>query len=196
MNRVWDLCKLLNNPKKVRLMQLVCEAERDGIMVKALVAAMKDDGLGISGISQYLKQAANLGLVRRERKGNEVYYFYDTYRARQEVQEIMEMIRARLKAGGSLAFLKTLRTLMNPFRAKVAHYLADGKPGDVGVICAAFGCSQAQLFMAMEIGVEDGMFAYSNCAYSLMPQTDDIVCRIIAQSDFKPLNNPPTDSVI
>ncbi len=189
MNRVWDLCKLMNNPKKVRLIHLVCDAGMDGIMVKALVASMKEDGLKNSGISQYLKQAANLGIVRRERKGNEVYYFYDTYRARDEVKEIMEMIRARSAIGGSLEFLKAFRTLMNPFRAKLAHYLSEGRPGDVGTICKTFSCSQAQLFMAVEIGVEDGMFIYSNCAYSLTPQTDDVVCRIIALSDFRPVED-------
>ena len=36
------------------------------------------------------------------------------------------MIRTRAFAGGSLDFLKSFRTLMNPFRAKVANYLQRG----------------------------------------------------------------------
>jgi len=169
-------------------MQLVCHAGPDGIMVKSLVASMKEDGLKNSGISQYLKQAANLGIVRRERKGNEVYYFYDNYRARDEVKEIMEMIRERSETGGSLEFLKSLRTLMNPFRAKVANYLSGGGSGEVAAICAAFGCSQPQLFMGMDLGVEDGMFAYADGSYTLTPQTDAIVLRIIELSSFRPID--------
>ena len=187
MNRIWDLCKLLHNEKKLQLIGIICAAGRDGVTVKAMVPMMADSGLRNSGISQYLKQLANLGLVRRERKGKQVFYFYDTYRARDEVREVMEMIRVRLADGGDRRFVETFRTLMNPFRAKIAHYLQSGGDGKAGNLCRVFGCEMVQLMMGLELGVRDGVFSHDSQSYALRPQDDAIVRRIIELADFKPL---------
>ena len=186
MNRIWDLCKLLHNAKKLRLLRIICAAGDNGITVKSLVEQMADAGLRNSGISQYLKQLANLGLIRRERKSTQVYYFYDPYRARPEVREVMEMIRLRLVTGGDCRFLDTFRTLMNPFRAKIAHYLQAGGDGSAENLCQVFGCAMVQLIMGIELGVADGVFAHERQTYTLNPQPDEIVRRIIELAEFTP----------
>ena len=179
MNNIWDLCKLLNNPKKMRLFQSICLAGKQGVSVMALTEEMGESGLGKSGISQYLKQMAQLGLVRRDRKGATVVYFYDVGRARKEVREVAEMIATRISLGGDMGFVQALRTLMNPFRAKVASLIYHKEAGDSGEICKRMMCSSARLYMAMKLGIEDGIFTYEGGKLALQASGDVIIQRII-----------------
>ena len=183
MNRIWDLCKLLNNAKKLTLLLMICQAEQVGVTVKELVESMRSYGLKATAVSTYLKQLATLGLLRRMRSGMEVRYIYDTYRARAEVREVMEMIRARLVVpGGDADFTRYFRVLMNPFRAKVARRLLEGKSGKMDAICDAFGCSPVLVWAELEIGVEEGMFKYADGEYVLHLPNDAILRRIIELS--------------
>ena len=179
MNRIWDLCKLLNNPKKLRIIGLIYLAGKSGIAVKELAVEMSEEELGKSGISQYLKQLAQLGVVRRERKGKTAVYFYDTYRARDEVEEVMELICKRLKDGGGMEFLPTFRTLMNPFRAKVAGMLKHGMAGNISDVCVKLGCSRQHALMELKLGIEDGYFGCDGGNLWLELPDDEIVKRIV-----------------
>jgi len=182
MNKIWDLCKLLNNEKKLALLMAICLAGESGVQVKALVESMKDAGLKATAVSTYLKQLATLGLLRRERRGMKVTYIYDPYRARPEVRKVMAMIRSRLSSGGNTRFLRFFRVLMNPFRAKVARHLLSGKGGGMADICAAFGCSQVLVWAELKIGVEEGMFECVAGGYELHLPDDPILRRIIELS--------------
>ena len=182
MNRIWDLCKLLNNDKKLSLLLMIAEAGKNGVPVKELAATMAGQGLKATAVSTYLKQMASLGLLRRERSGMEVRYIYDLYRARAEVREVMEMIRARFANGGGVEFVRYFRVLMNPFRAKVARHLLEGKGGGMEDICKAFGCAQVLVWAELKIGVEEGMFAPVDGGYELHIPNDPILRRIVELS--------------
>ena len=179
MNRVWDLCKLLNNPKKVALMQIICNAGMDGVSVMSLANVMREDRLGKPAISQYLKQLAQLGVLQRRRNGKLVFYTYDSRRARPEVKEPMELIRQRVVDKGNMAFLRFFRTLMNPFRARVANYLDAGGNSDIGKICDWFGCSRQHFLVEMRLGMEDGVFRYDGDNVVMAELDDEIVRRIV-----------------
>ena len=182
MNKVWDMCKILNNPKKLRIVEQIYLAGASGVSVKALAGELCEVELGKSGISQYLKQLAQLGVVRRERQGKSVAYFYDTYRARAEVKEVLELICQRLKHGGGMEFLPTFRTLMNPFRAKVAGMLKCGLAGSLSEICAKLGCSRQHALMELKLGMEDGYFRCDGDNLNLALPDDEIVWRIVELS--------------
>ena len=182
MNRIWDLCKILNNDKKLSLLMLICEAGQIGVSVRELVAAMSGQGLKSSAVSTYLKQMASLGLLRRERSGMDVRYIYDSYRAREEVREVMEMIRQRFADKGPVDFVRYFRVLMNPFRAKVARHLLEGKGGSMDEICQAFGCAAVLVWAELKIGVEEGMFALVEGGYELHLPNDAILRRIVELS--------------
>ena len=68
MNGISELCKLLHNPLRLEILRRVYDA-KGGVNVGYLADEFTDSGLGLSGVSQYLKQLERIGVVKRERAG-------------------------------------------------------------------------------------------------------------------------------
>jgi len=130
---ICDLCKLLVNPLRLEMLERVCSS-KDGINVGYLVDDMSLSGIGQSGISQYLKQLASLGLIRRVRAGKYVNYIRSTPPSKP-VAIAADAIIARLKKKGERDFIRVFGALMNPFRAKVVAAVAKAGAIPAAEIC-------------------------------------------------------------
>ena len=73
MVELCNLCKLLANPLRLEMLGRVHLAV-DGVNVSVLADDLSLSGIGQSGVSQYLKQLASAGVVRRVRAGRYVNY--------------------------------------------------------------------------------------------------------------------------
>lgn len=120
---VCEMCKLLNNALRLEILVRVFEA-KDGINVGYLADDMQNSGLGVSGVSQYLKQLERLGVIRRVRAGRYVNYEADMRRADPKVCTAVEAIVPAVKKGGVDVLLPVFGALMNPFRARVVAAVA------------------------------------------------------------------------
>ena len=96
MATVSDLCKLLRNPLRQRLLSRIY-LSLDGVNVGFLVDMLSDAGLNQSGVSQYLKQMEQLGVIRREQAGRYVNYKADTQRANERVARAVRLIFESLR---------------------------------------------------------------------------------------------------
>ena len=103
-----EMCKLLNNRLKLEILVRVFESE-DGINVGYLADDMQNSGLGLSGVSQYLKQLERLGVVRRVRAGRYVNYEMDLRRADPKVRTAVEAIFAAVREGRGAAHAAGVR---------------------------------------------------------------------------------------
>ena len=126
MKTICDLCKKLNNPIRIELLRRIYTASYG-----ANVGLTQDgSGLGQSGASQYLAQLEDLGLIRRERSGRYVNYYADWTLASPEIAEIAALLKKRFAEKGDVKrLLPIFAVMMNPMRARVVHYLADGGDG-------------------------------------------------------------------
>jgi len=130
---ICDLCKLLVNPLRLEILERVC-LSKDGINVGYLVDDMSLSGIGQSGISQYLKQLATIGLIRRVRAGKYVNYVRSTPPIAL-IATAADAIIDRLQKKGDRDFVRAFGVLMNPFRAKVVAAVAKAGAIPAAEIC-------------------------------------------------------------
>ena len=131
MLAICEMCKLLYNALRLEILVRVFDA-KDGISVGYLADDMQNSGLGVSGVSQYLKQLERLGVVRRVRAGRYVNYEADMRRADLKVRTAVVAIVPKVKKGGADALLPVFGALMNPFRARVVAAVA--KAGAISAV--------------------------------------------------------------
>ena len=74
MKELWQVCRLLSNPKRLSLLRRTYALKEVGLGVNEATDRFE---LGQSAISQYFKQLLEVGLVRRERGGRLVGYYAD-----------------------------------------------------------------------------------------------------------------------
>lgn len=187
-HRIWDLCKMLHNPRKVEIMLHIYDAEDGVLSVGELAHYMEERGVKLSGVSQYLKQFEALGLILRERAGKFVYYHADMSGASREVREVAQMVRSRHETGGDMSFLDSFKVLMNPFRARLANYLYHGGDGRIETICRTMDCNMAHFSRDVRTGVEAGMFAHEGGwggTLRLIMPDDEIVRKVIEASPWR-----------
>ena len=117
-----SLCKLLSNPLRLEMLGRVCLAA-DGVNVGVLADDLSQSGIGQSGVSQYLKQLALAGVVRRMRAGRYVNYV----RCDPPVPAVRKAVGAivqRMKTSNDRDFAYIFNVMMNPFRARVVAAVA------------------------------------------------------------------------
>lgn len=187
-NRIWDLCKILHNPRKVEMLLHIYDSEDGVVNVGELGRYMSDRGVKLSGVSQYLKQFEVLGLLMRERAGRFVFYHADMSGALREVREVARLVRARHESKGDMSFLKYFGVLMNPFRARLANYLYHGGDGRMAVICDRMNCTLLHFARDLGTGIELGMFVYEDVGdgiWHLNLPDDEIIRKVVEYSPWQ-----------
>lgn len=114
--------KLLNNPLRVDLLVRVHKS-RDGFNVSLLADEMQKSGLCLSGVSQYLKQLEDFGVIKRMREGRYVNYVGDVRNADPRVRAAVELIVAN--ESKRMEFRGVYAAMMNPFRARAIALVAE-----------------------------------------------------------------------
>jgi len=156
MVAICEMCKLLNNERRLEILVRVFGA-KDGINVGYLADDMQDSGLGLSGVSQYLKQLERLGIVRRVRAGKYVNYEADTRRADPKVREAVAAIVPAVRKKGSAALLPVFGALMNPFRAGVVAAVAKAGAIPAEEICEKTNHQMKYLKRDLQEAVDAGL---------------------------------------
>ena len=182
MEALCEMCKLLYNPLRLEILMRTYAA-RDGVNVGVLGEAMKPSGLGVSGVSQYLKQLERIGVVRRERAGCYVNYMPDTRRARPKVRQFVEALVAGTGKDDLVPLEPVFGALMNPFRARVVSAVAQA-----GAIPAAEICERTHhpsrhlgrdLRMAVDAGLIDPDDSEATCATYHYVEPADPLSRLL-----------------
>lgn len=173
--------KLLNNPLKVDLLVRVHKA-REGVNIALLADMMTNSGLGLSGVSQYLKQLQSFNAIRRERTGQYVNYVAKTQGADEKVKEAIGIVvaneRKREKFGPIFA------AMMNPFRAKVVAMVAEAGSMSGEDICEKTGHQSKHLKRDLKEAIEIGLLVADDsdakiATYRYNPPQDPILVRLV-----------------
>jgi len=160
-DRVWKLCRLLKNPKRlellVRLYRDYKNPQEDGYNVT--IAEDKSE-LGMSATSEYLQDLANMGLIRRKRGGRIVVYYPDFENAKPAIRMFATALRNRLQSGSSdLSFQHVFPALSNAFRARVVKYLSDETSASKKEICERYDKSIKNIDRDMKLAVDNELVA-------------------------------------
>lgn len=183
-----DMCKKLNNPKR---MDFLVRLYRDSLDLhkSCLNVGNAQDGsqLFLSATSDYLRQLAELGLIRRERSGRLVNYYPDFSRATCEVREIAAMIMRRLREeDGDLSFVPIFRVMMGSLRSRVVRYIASGGDGSVVTLSERFQMRVCDVRRGLESAVDGGVLDCdsddSDGVYRYITPADPIARRIVELS--------------
>ena len=178
MKKVWDLCKVLENPHRMTLLSEIYKSMEGGGNVGWLVERMRGK-LEAPAVTQYLKQIELLGLLRRERCGRYVNYYDDMREAAANVRDVAALIRSEIMASGSYDDRGMFRALMNAFRARVCHYLLNGGNADKRDICHRFRHLGKYLARDLQPAVESGLLTEYVESYELRIPTDPVIRRVI-----------------
>ena len=156
MVAICEMCKLLSNELRLEVLVRVFRA-KDGVNVGLLADGMQNLGLGLSGVSQYLKQLERLGVVRRVRAGRYVNYVADVRRADPKVRTAVEAIVPAVGKRGCDALLPIFGALMNPFRAGVVAAVAKAESISSEEICAKMEHQMKHLKRDLRAAVDAGL---------------------------------------
>ena len=184
-----EMCRRLNNPKRfdllVRLYRDDRKRELSGMNVSD---AVENSRVNQSATSEYLKQLADLGLVRRERIGRRVFYSADFSSANPWVAEIARMIRLRLLSGSDdFSYAPIFRVMMGSFRSRVIRHVAAGGCGGVEFLrntfdIQHFGDLKRSLRPAVDAHILDLDSEDPDGKYSYVTPSDPIARRIVELS--------------
>ena len=181
-----EMCRRLNNPKRFDLFVRLYRDDRRREMAGINVSdAVENSKVNQPATSEYLKQLADLGLVRRERIGRRVFYRADLSSANPWVAEIARMIRLRLLSGSDdVSYVPIFRVMMGSFRSRVVRHIAAGGCGDVEFLrntfdIQHFGDLQRELRPAVDAHILD---LNSDGKYSYVTPSDPIARRIVELS--------------
>lgn len=156
MVAICEMCKLLNNPVRLEVLLRTYSAS-DGMNVGLLADQMRMSGLGVSGVSQYLKQLERLGLVRRMRTGLYVNYLAEAKRATPKVRKALEAIVASAGKDFRVDYAPIFGVLMNPFRARVVSAVAQAGAISAEEICDKTNHPMKYLKRDLKAAVEAGV---------------------------------------
>lgn len=156
MNALCEMCKVLSNGFRLEIFMRIFQA-KDGLNVGCLADDFHLKGLGVSGVSQYLKQLERLRIVRRVRAGRYVNYEANWHQAHPKVRAIIEMIVCESLKESRLNLLPIFKALMNPFRAQVVAAVA--KAGSISAmeICEKTEHQMKYLKRDLQTAVEAGL---------------------------------------
>ena len=146
--------KLLNNSLRVDLLVRI-HTSKGGANVSMLADVMEQSGLGLSGVSQYLKQLEAFHVIRRERAGRYVNYIPDLVAADPRVRAAVRLIVANERK--RQAFEGIFAALMNPFRARVVAAVASVGEISGEEICDKTNHQMKHLKRDLQEAVEAGL---------------------------------------
>jgi len=178
MATICDLARLLANPLK-REMVLRVYAARDGFNVGLLADEMHQKGLGMAGVSQYLRQLEQIGIVRRYRAGRYVNYVGDARAANPAVRKALELVLGRMRRGKG-GFERVFGVLRNPFRAAVVSALSKGRRLSAATICDRTGHNIKVLKRDLQEALDAGLIETDGETYCFVKPGDDAVAQLIA----------------
>ena len=182
------MCKLLNNSKR---MDFLVRLHRDSLNLRGSCLnvgnAQDGSGLFLAATSSYLRQLADIGLVRRERSGRLVNYYPDFTHAAEEVQEVAALIMHRLrKENGDLSFAPVFRVMMGAIRARAVRYIASGGDGCVKHLSERFQLRPGDLRHHLKFAEEKGALSCDSDdpdgVYHYIAPADPIARRIVELS--------------
>lgn len=173
--------KLLKNPLRVDLLVRI-HTSKEGVNVSILADEMERSGLGVSGVSQYLKQLEAFHVIRRERAGRYVNYLPDLSGADPKVGAVVKLIVANAKK--RLAFKGVFAALMNPFRARVVAAVAAAGEISGVEICEKTNHQMKYLKRDLQEAVEAGILDPSDsepraAVYRYRPPADPTARRLV-----------------
>lgn len=156
-----EMCSKLNNPKRfeflVRLYRDYQDPVRDGFVVKD---AVDGSGLNQPATSEYLRQLASLGLVRRKRNGRFVHYSPDYTLANPCVREIASMIRQCVRSPEhDMSFTPIFRVMMGSLRSRIVRLLAAEGDRSLGSLAWQFKVQISDLRKILGPAIEGGVLA-------------------------------------
>ena len=184
MVELCEMCKLLNNGLRLEILARVFGA-KDGINVGYLADDMQNCGLGLSGVSQYLKQLERLGVIRRVRAGRYVNYVADMRKANPQVRTAVEAIVPAARKGKGERLLPVFGALMNPFRAGVVAAVAKAGAISAGEICEKTEHQMKYLKRDLQAAVDAGLLTPDDsdtelAAYHFVEPADPIVRLLVS----------------
>lgn len=125
-DEVWQLCRLLRNPKRLELLTRLYRDYRDPSLDGFTVGAAQDRALlKMSATSEYLKSLESIGVIRRRRIGRYTCYYPDTLRAKPAIREIATHMRQRLlQRSNDMSYVAILGVMGHALRASIINRLA------------------------------------------------------------------------
>jgi len=181
MKQLHDLCKLLNNPRRLDLLVRIYVERRDGLNVGL---AVEDAGLKQPSTSAYLRQLEDIGVIRRERSGRFVNYYANARSARDEISVVADMIMERVRRNpDDRGFAAHFAVLMNPFRLRVLHCLCGKGSASRTSLCEKFDKEPRILTRDLKPAVAGGLLALdeddNGGTYRYLPPDESVTRRII-----------------
>jgi len=178
MKHLWDMCKLLSNPKRLNLLVRIYAEKHDGLNVGL---AVEDAELGQPSTSAYLRQLEDIGLIRRERSGRFVNYYANTRLARDEISVVADMIMERVRLDPKdRDFAAHFPILMNPFRMRVLHFLHERGACSRISLCKKFDKDLRILTRDLTPAMDGGLIALGeDDTYRYLPPDEPATRRII-----------------
>ena len=135
-DEIWKMCRLLKNPKRMKLLLKIyweCRDRGEGCNVGN---AQVLSGLELSATSEYLKDLAGIGLISRRRYGKMVVYYPDFSRAKSAVRRFGQVLRSRVQSKNcDLSFVAVFPSLSNASRARAIKLLSDEGQVDRVSLC-------------------------------------------------------------
>lgn len=184
-NDVWKLCRLLENPRRLKLLILLykaCpDASRDALDVSTATCGMNIDQ---SITSRLLQDLCAIGLLRRTRSGNRTLYSPLTDGASPEVAELASMFRRRVLDGSyDTSYSAVFSPMMNAFRARIIHYVACGGDGRTEALAELLCKKPRFVIRDLEYAVSGGLLDMTSedgeGRYIYYPPKDPIGQRIV-----------------
>lgn len=183
-----EMCRKLNNPKRFDFLLRLYRDPQNMEFAGFNVGDAEDQSeLNQSATSEYLRQLADLGLVRRERHGRIVHYYPDFSSAPFCVREVAGMLRARfLSEVMDFSFKEVFPVLMSRFRASVVRYIARGGDGRVEALSAKCRKKANDMIKLLNPAVEGLLLELDSedagGTYRYIPPEDPIARRIVELS--------------
>ena len=178
MIEICNLCKLLSNPLRLDMLVRVY-SDSDGANVGVLADELGRSGIGQSGVSQYLKQLASAGIIRRVRAGRYVNYVPGKA-PDPAVRKATTAIVDRMMNGKVRDFAYVFDVLMNPFRAKVVAAVAKAGAIPALEICEKLEHQAKHLRRDLQCALDAGLLTVDDsdvgCAvYRYVAPSDPLV---------------------
>ena len=180
---ICNFCRLLANPLRLKILARVRSAS-DGINVGVLVDELSQSGIGQSGVSQYLKQLASMGVIRRVRAGRYVNYVCADA-PDPAVRQVAEAVVQRMNNGRGRDFAYVFGVMANPFRARVVADVAKAGAISAEEICNRLEHQMKYLKRDLQCAVDAGLLSVDDsdsefATYRYCAPRDSLVALIVS----------------
>ena len=185
MKEVWELCKKLNNPVRMKVLVEIYKRRHDpGMNVGILVDTCR---INEPTASEHLSALSSLGLIQRRRSGRFVNYYPEIKSDNPNIDEIGQLIRERvLENPTDLSFTKIFPAMMNAFRARAVTFIAKSSGVTLLDLAERYDKELRLITRDLRPAVKLGLLSVSaegaDGLYTYNPPSDPIARRIIELS--------------